>query len=89
MICGHCALSAHDDCNGFLRTSIEFCACAVRAHQPAPEPIRVHPCGRCGKPAQYLDRSFSGATCFICTHCEPRGYPTLVFPRFAPMAEAR
>lgn len=32
MICGHCGLGEHDRCNGFLKTSFEFCRCADRGH---------------------------------------------------------
>jgi len=33
MICGFCATNRHAECNGFCRTTYEFCACADRKHQ--------------------------------------------------------
>ena len=39
-----------------------------------------HPCGGCGRPAAYLDRSTSGVVAFVCYACDPKGHPTLVAP---------
>lgn len=90
MICGHCAVSQHSDCNGFLRTDARFCACADRDHQPPANVPQTHRCGRCGAQAQYVDRAHSGAVLYVCWTCgDDKGHPTFVqFARYAP-TEAR
>lgn len=38
----------------------------------------THRCGRCAKPAEYVDRSFSGAALYICYACSEKGWATFV-----------
>lgn len=44
-----------------------------RGHAPL-----SHRCGRCSKPATYLDRALSGAICYVCYACNDKGHATFV-----------
>lgn len=49
-----------------------------------------HPCGKCGYPAAYFDRSLaSGAVAFICYACDPKGHLTLASQPVGALVDGR
>lgn len=86
MICGHCGVSKHEHCNGLLKTSFGFCACADRGHVEVGEQPPSRSCEFCPRTAWHVkaDDRADGTRVYQCA----AGHLAIVAPESSPM-EAR